>query len=135
MCERCSQDVRLCVIRPCPPFSWRRLAVAVDQVPVNNCVARSEIAVIAQIEHVARQACNLGENMKTQAKFDEEELEILQAYEEGKLKPLSDMDAELKLHKEAAEATIKKIPLLNATLIILINENLQSVISCKPIAN
>ena len=51
--------------------------------------------------------------MKTKVKFDEEELEILQAYETGKLGPVPDMDVELMLHKKAAEATFKKDQRLN----------------------
>jgi predicted DNA binding CopG/RHH family protein len=51
--------------------------------------------------------------MKTSAKYDEEELEILQAWEAGALKPVSGMAAQVKLHRAAADATFKKDQRLN----------------------
>ncbi len=44
---------------------------------------------------------------------DDEELEILQAWESGRLKPVVDMAQQLKAHKVAAEATFKKDKRLN----------------------
>ena len=51
--------------------------------------------------------------MKKVAKYDDEELEILQAWEAGTLKPVSDMAEQAKLHRAAAEATFKKDQRLN----------------------
>jgi hypothetical protein len=46
--------------------------------------------------------------MKKTAKYDDEELEILQAWEAGTLKPVSDMAEQAKAHRAAADATFKK---------------------------
>ena len=51
--------------------------------------------------------------MKTSAKYDEEELEILQAWEAGTLKPVSGMAEQVKGHRAAADATFKKDQRLN----------------------
>jgi predicted DNA binding CopG/RHH family protein len=51
--------------------------------------------------------------MKKTAKYDEEELEILQAWEAGSLKPVSDMAEQVKAHRAAADATFKKDQRLN----------------------
>jgi len=51
--------------------------------------------------------------MKTTAKYDDEELEILQAWEAGTLKPVSDMAEQAKVHRAAAHATFKKDQRLN----------------------
>ena len=51
--------------------------------------------------------------MKKVPKHDEEELEILQAWEAGTLKPVSDMAKQVKAHRAAAEATFKKDQRLN----------------------
>lgn len=51
--------------------------------------------------------------MKKVAKYDEEELEILQAWEAGKLKPVTDMAEQVKAHRAAADATFKKDQRLN----------------------
>ncbi|OIQ71916.1 hypothetical protein GALL_464630 [mine drainage metagenome] len=51
--------------------------------------------------------------MKTTAKYDDEELEILQAWEAGTLKPVSDMAEQAKAHRAAADATFKKDQRLN----------------------
>jgi predicted DNA binding CopG/RHH family protein len=51
--------------------------------------------------------------MKKTAKYDEEELEILQAWEAGTLKPVSDMAEQVKAHLAAADATFKKDQRLN----------------------
>lgn len=51
--------------------------------------------------------------MKKTAKYDEEELEILQAWEAGSLKPVSDMAKQVKAHRAAADATFKKDQRLN----------------------
>lgn len=51
--------------------------------------------------------------MKKTAKYDEEELEILQAWEAGSLKPVSNMAEQVKAHRAAADATFKKDQRLN----------------------
>ena len=51
--------------------------------------------------------------MKKVAKYDEEELEILQAWEAGALKPVADMAKLTKAHRAAADATFKKDQRLN----------------------
>ena len=51
--------------------------------------------------------------MKKTAKYDDEELEILQAWEAGTLKPVSDMAEQAKAHRAAADATFKKDQRLN----------------------
>ena len=51
--------------------------------------------------------------MKTIAKYDEEELEILRAWEAGTLKTVSGMAEQAKVHRAAAEATFKKDQRLN----------------------
>ncbi len=51
--------------------------------------------------------------MKKVAKYDVEELEILQAWEAGTLKPVSDMAEQAKTHRAAADATFKKDQRLN----------------------
>jgi predicted DNA binding CopG/RHH family protein len=50
---------------------------------------------------------------KAQPKYDEEELEILQALEAGKLKPVVDSKNQIKAHRAAADATFKKDQRLN----------------------
>jgi len=51
--------------------------------------------------------------MKKITQHDEEELEILQAWEAGTLKPVSDMAQQIKAHRAAAETTFKKDQRLN----------------------
>jgi predicted DNA binding CopG/RHH family protein len=51
--------------------------------------------------------------MKTTAKYDEKELEILQAWEAGTLKPVSGMAEQVKGHRAAADATFRKDQRLN----------------------
>ena len=51
--------------------------------------------------------------MTTVPKYDEEELEILQAWEAGTLKSVGDMAIQAKLHRAAADATFKKDQRLN----------------------
>lgn len=51
--------------------------------------------------------------MKKVTKFDEEELEILQAWEAGTLKPVGDLAEQAKAHRAAADATFKKDQRLN----------------------
>lgn len=51
--------------------------------------------------------------MKKVAKYDDEELEILQAWEAGTLKPVTDMAEQAKAHRAAADATFKKDQRLN----------------------
>jgi len=47
--------------------------------------------------------------MKKVAKYDEEELEILQAWEAGKLKPVTDMAEQAKVHRPQRMPPSKKI--------------------------
>jgi len=51
--------------------------------------------------------------MKKVAKYDEEELEILQAWEAGTLKSIPEAEAVAKDHRAAADATFKKDQRLN----------------------
>ncbi len=51
--------------------------------------------------------------MKKVAEYDDEELEILQAWEAGTLKPVTDMAEQAKAHRAAADATFKKDQRLN----------------------
>ncbi len=51
--------------------------------------------------------------MKTKAKYDEEELEVVQAWEAGTLKPVSGMAQIFKDHRGIAEASFKKDQRLN----------------------
>ena len=51
--------------------------------------------------------------MKANAKYDDEELEILQAWEAGVLKPVSGMAQSIKAHRAVAQATFKKDQRLN----------------------
>jgi hypothetical protein len=46
--------------------------------------------------------------MKTKVKYDEEELEVVRAWEAGALKPVGDMAQRLKDHRGIAEASLKK---------------------------
>lgn len=64
--------------------------------------------------------------MKSKAKFDEEELEILQAWEAGALQPVSDMAAQAKAHRAAAQATFKKDQRLNIRISSRDLKNLQA---------
>ena len=50
------------------------------------------------------------------SKLDKEEKEILQAFESGKLKRSKNVKAQLKKHKEIAEATFKKDARINIRL-------------------
>ena len=51
--------------------------------------------------------------MKKVVKYDEEEREILQAWEAGTLKPVTDMAEQAKARRAAAVATFKKDQRLN----------------------
>lgn len=51
--------------------------------------------------------------MKKKVKYDKEELELVQAWEAGALKPVSDMAQRLKDHRGIAEASFKKDQRLN----------------------
>ena len=64
--------------------------------------------------------------MKSKAKVDEEELEILQAWEAGALRPVSDMAAQAKAHRAAAQATFKKDQRLNIRISSRDLKNLQA---------
>ena len=64
--------------------------------------------------------------MKSKAKFDEEELEILQAWEAGALRPVGDMAAQGKTHRAAAQATFKKDQRLNIRISSRDLKNLQA---------
>ena len=64
--------------------------------------------------------------MKSKAKFDEEELEILEAWEAGALRPVGDMAAQGKTHRAAAQATFKKDQRLNIRISSRDLKNLQA---------
>ncbi|APW45084.1 antitoxin [Rhodoferax antarcticus] len=51
--------------------------------------------------------------MTTPTIYDEEELEILQAWESGALRPVDGMAQQIKNHRAVAEATFKKDQRLN----------------------
>ena len=51
--------------------------------------------------------------MTTKPILDEEEHEVLQAWETGSLKPASDMAKQIERHRAAAEATFKKDQRIN----------------------
>jgi predicted DNA binding CopG/RHH family protein len=51
--------------------------------------------------------------MKTPVVYDDEELEILKAWEAGTLKPVNDAAEHIKRHQTAAAATFKKDQRLN----------------------
>jgi predicted DNA binding CopG/RHH family protein len=57
---------------------------------------------------------------------DAEELEILQAWEAGTLKPVSDMDQQLAAHRRVADATFKKDQRLNIRISFRDLKNLQA---------
>ena len=60
-------------------------------------------------------------------KYDDEELEILEAFEAGTLKRVDDLDAHLKKHQSAAEATFKKDQRLNIRISTRDLKNLQAM--------
>lgn len=64
--------------------------------------------------------------MTAKTKYDEEELEILQAWEAGKLKPVSGLKEQTKTHRAAAEATFKKDQRLNIRISSRDLKNLQA---------
>lgn len=64
--------------------------------------------------------------MTAKTKYDEEELEILQAWESGKLKPVSGLKEKIKTHRAAAEATFKKDQRLNIRISSRDLKNLQA---------
>ena len=64
--------------------------------------------------------------MKKAAKYDEEELEILQAWEAGTLKPVADVAEQAKAHRAAADATFKKDQRLNIRISSRDLKNLQA---------
>ncbi len=64
--------------------------------------------------------------MKKTIKYDEEELEILQAWEAGTLKPVSGLAKQIKVHQSAAEATFKKDQRLNIRISSRDLKNLQA---------
>lgn len=64
--------------------------------------------------------------MTAKTKYDEEELEILQAWETGKLKPVSGLKEQIKTHRAAAEATFKKDQRLNIRISSRDLKNLQA---------
>ena len=63
---------------------------------------------------------------KAEPKYDEEELEILQALEAGTLKPVADLKKQMKAHRSAAEATFKKDQRLNIRISSRDLKNLQA---------
>ncbi len=64
--------------------------------------------------------------MTPNAKYDSEELEILQAWEAGTLKPANGMDGQIKSHQVAAAATFKKDQRLNIRISTRDLRNLQA---------
>ena len=63
---------------------------------------------------------------KAEPKYDEEELEILQALDAGTLKPVADVKKQMKTHRAAAEATFKKDQRLNIRISSRDLKNLQA---------
>ncbi len=51
--------------------------------------------------------------MRAKATYDDEELEVLQAWEAGMLKPVAGMAQQIKSHRAVADATFKKDQRLN----------------------
>ncbi len=64
--------------------------------------------------------------MKKIAKFDEEEQEILNAWDSGTLKPVGDMAEQVKSHRAVADATFKKDQRLNIRISSRDLKNLQA---------
>ena len=64
--------------------------------------------------------------MTKKARYDNEELEILQALEAGTLKPVSDSAQRAKSHRAAAAATFKKDQRLNIRISSRDLKNLQA---------
>jgi predicted DNA binding CopG/RHH family protein len=64
--------------------------------------------------------------MKSKAKYDDEELEILQAWEAGTLRPVGDLAEQVKTHRAAAVATFKKDQRLNIRISSRDLKNLQA---------
>lgn len=64
--------------------------------------------------------------MKKVPQYDEEELEILQAWEAGTLKPVTHMTEQTKAHRAAADATFKKDQRLNIRISTRDLKNLQA---------
>ena len=64
--------------------------------------------------------------MKKVAKYDEEELAVLQAWEAGTLKQVNDMAVQAKVHRAAADATFKKDQRLNIRISSRDLKNLQA---------
>jgi predicted DNA binding CopG/RHH family protein len=63
---------------------------------------------------------------KAEQKYDEEELEILQALKAGTLKSVADVKKQMKTHRAAAEATFKKDQRLNIRISSRDLKNLQA---------
>lgn len=64
--------------------------------------------------------------MKKDIKYDDEELEILKAWEAGMLKSVSGVAKQIKAHQVAAEATFKKDQRLNIRISSRDLRNLQA---------
>ena len=64
--------------------------------------------------------------MSPHTTYDDEELEILKAWEAGALKPVSGVAKEIKAHRTAAEATFKKDQRLNIRISSRDLRNLQA---------
>ncbi|MCM2341474.1 hypothetical protein [Rhodoferax sp.] len=64
--------------------------------------------------------------MKKTIKYDDEELEILKAWEAGTLRPVSGVAKQIKTHRAAAEATFKKDQRLNIRISSRDLRNLQA---------
>ena len=64
--------------------------------------------------------------MKKNSAYDKEELEILQAWETGELKPVKQMGKVIKAHQAVAQATLKKDQRLNSRISSRDLKNLQA---------
>lgn len=64
--------------------------------------------------------------MSKKTKYDDEELEILHAWEAGALKPVPEMEKQTQAHRAAAEATFKKDQRLNIRISSRDLKNLQA---------
>jgi len=64
--------------------------------------------------------------MKPKMQYDAEELEILQAWEAGALKPVTGMAKQIKAHRQVAEASLKKDQRLNIRISSRDLKNLQA---------
>ena len=64
--------------------------------------------------------------MTSKAKYDDEELDVLQAWDAGTLKPVNGIAEQMKSHQAAAVATFKKDQRLNIRISTRALRNLQA---------